>query len=178
MTKAEGKLRFDTRTAHTVLMDGLDAIEASLEVATLERQVEIGSVLWELGDRVLGVLSKIKEALREEALRRSDGQVGMVLVEGDDFGEASVTIPEATLRVPKGINTDDLKRVLGSDFGLFFEEVVTVRPRKEFEERATAVKNALHQHVLHSSVQRVEGTPRVSFRRHKPPKKTNDTPEE
>jgi hypothetical protein len=64
-----------------------------------------------------------------------------------------------------------VKRVLGSEFGLFFEEVLTYKPRKEFEERVTALQNPLHKQILHNSVQRVEPTPRVSFRRHKQSKR-------
>lgn len=165
---ASGKTQsFDTRVAHTTLLEGLATIERSLAEASTERKVEIGSVLWDLGDAVKEVLDKIKQDVRVVAVEELKGQAGSTMLEGDDLGEATVTIPEASLRVPKGTNIDDLKSVLGSDFGLFFEEVVTVKPRKEFEERVVSLQNPLHQQILHNAVARVEPTPRVGFRRHK-----------
>lgn len=150
-------------------MSALDALESSLDSASLPRQVEIGSILWELGDKVRAILEGIKETMREEAISQLKGQEGTTVLKGDNVGEVSVKVPKTSLRVPKGVVISDLKRILGADFGLFFEEVVTLKPREEFEERAAVVTNPLHQQVLHSSVQHVEGTPRVSFRRHKPP---------
>ena len=158
---------FDTRMAHGTLIEGLKTISASLANSSIERKIEIGSVLWELGDTVRDVLDEIKKDVRNTAVAQLKGQVGNARLEGDDLGEATVNIPEASLRVPKGTNIDDLKKVLGADFGLFFEEVTTVKPRKEFEERVTALPNALHQQILHNAVARVEPTPRVSFKRHK-----------
>lgn len=165
---------FDTRIAHTTLLDSLETIRKSLEASSIERKVEIGSVLWQLVDRVSDVLDQIKQDVRVVAVAELKGQVGHTILEGDDLGEATVTIPEASLRVPKGTNLDDLKKVLGSDFGLFFEEVLTIKPRKEFEERVTALTNPLHQQILHNSVARVEPTPRVSFKRHKLSKREGD----
>jgi hypothetical protein len=158
---------FDTRMAHATLLDSLEAIRKSLATATTERKVEIGSVLWQLGDRVRDVLDDIKKDVRVVAVAELKGQVGHTTLEGDDLGEAIVNIPEVSLRVPKGTNIDDLKKVLGSDFGLFFEETITIRPRKEFEDRVTVLTNPLHQQILHNAVARVEPTPRVSFKRHK-----------
>lgn len=169
--KADDRIQFDTRRAHETLLAALDMLEKSLERAAMERQVEIGSVLWDFDDRVREVLDKIKVGVREEAVARLKGQVGRTIIEGDDMGEATVRIVEAGLRVPKGVNVEDVKHALGADFDLFFEETVTIKPRKEFEERVTAVTSSLHQQVLHNAVERVEHTPRVSFRRHKPSKR-------
>ena len=165
---------FDTRGAHEGLLNGLKTIRDSLDESTIERKVEIGSVLWELGDAVKSVLDRIKSDVRVEAVAELKGQSGNTKLDGDDLGEATITIPEASLRVPKGANIDDLKKVLGSDFGLFFEEVTTVKPRKEFEERVTALQNPLHKQILHNSVARVEPTPRVSFKRHELSKRKDD----
>ena len=118
-------------------------------------------------DTVRDVLDEIKKDVRVVAVTQLNGQTGSATLKGDDLGEATVNIPDATLRVPKGTNIDDLKRVLGSDFGLFFEEVTTIKPRSEFEDRVTALQNPLHQQILHNSVSRMEPTPRVSFKRHK-----------
>ena len=170
--KAQGQPQaFDTRVAHQVLLDGLDNLHTAMSAAALDRKIEVGSILWELGDRVREALNEVKKAVRIEAVARLEGQVGTCLIEGDDRGEASVNIPEATLHVPKGRNVDDLKQALGSDFTLFFEEVVTHKPRKEYEERVAAVQDPLRKKILLDAVQRDEPTPRVSFRRHKPSKR-------
>jgi hypothetical protein len=162
------------RSLDTMLLDSLETIRKSLEASSIEHKVEIGSVLWQLVDRVGDVLDEIKQDMRVVAVTELKGQVGHTTLEGDDLGEATVTIPKASLRVPRGTNLDDLKRVLGSDFGLFFEETLTIKPRTEFEERAMALTNPLHQQILHNSVARVEPTPRVSFKRHKASKRKGD----
>ena len=100
---------FDTRGAHEGLLNGLKTIRDSLDESTIERKVEIGSVLWELGDAVKSVLDRIKSDVRVEAVAELKGQSGNTKLDGDDLGEATITIPEASLRVPKGANIDDLK---------------------------------------------------------------------
>ena len=165
---------FDTRVAHQVLLDGLNAISDSLEEASTDRKVEIGSVLWELGDHVKEVLDTIKKDVRTTAVADMGGQVGHTLIEGDDLGEATVTIPAAVLRLPKGKDIEDLKRVLGQRFAFFFEETITYKPHKEYEERVEQLEDALTQKVLLDAVERNELTPRVSFRRNKPSKRNGD----
>ena len=170
--KTEGQTQtFDTRVAHQVLLDGLNNLRAAMEGAPLGRKIEVGSILWELGDRVKDVLNEIKKFVRIDAVAQLEGQVGTCTLEGDDWGEATVNIPEATLRVMKGADIDDLEDVLGNDFSLFFEEVLTIKPRKEFEDRVTSLENALHKQILLNAVQRDEPTPRVSFKRHKSSKR-------
>jgi hypothetical protein len=162
---------FGTRDAHKVLLDSLDNVSASLDEATVARKVEIGSVLWDIDERIGEVLAKIKESLRIEAQRRLDGRLGNCTIDGDDLGEVSVRVLEAALRVPRGKNIEDIKRALGPEFfGLFFEEVTTYKPRAEYEERVLAVQNPLHRQILLNCIERVEQTPRVAFRRARPKK--------
>jgi len=172
--KASDKTQsFDTRIAYQVLLDGLNTINESLEAASLERKIEIGSVLWELGDRVKEVLDAIKVDVRTTAVTDMEGKVGHTTLEGDDLGEATVTIPSAVLRIPKGKDIEDLKRVLGQRFAFFFEETITYKPHKEYEDRVGQLDDALTQKVLLDAVERNELTPRVSFRRNKPSKRGN-----
>lgn len=170
--KASDKTQsFDTRVAHQVLLDGLNTIHESLDEASTERKVEIGSVLWELGDRVKEILDVIKTDVRTTAVKEMGGQVGHTTLEGDDLGEATVTIPSAQLRIPKGKDIEDLKRALGPRFPFFFEETITYKPHKEYEDRVEKLDDALTQKVLLDAVERNELTPRVSFRRNKPSKR-------
>lgn len=159
---------FDTRVAHQVLLDGLDNIQQSMVDASLERKVEVGSVLWEVGDRLKKVLDTIKEDVRGAAVKDLGGQVGSTKIDGDDWGTAKVNIPAASLRVVKGKDIKSIKAALGSRFPLFFEEVVTYKPHKEFETRVEQVDEALEQKILLDAVERHELTPRVSFMRNQP----------
>lgn len=167
--------QLETRQALAALLGGLDAIEQSLATAPLERQVEIGSVLWELDNHLDNLLEKIKGIIREEAVVRLGGQVGTTLIQGEDRGEAGVRILEADLRVPKHIRAEDLRRSLGSAFDKFFKEKISLSPREDFETLVPSVTDAAQQKTLHDAVERVELTPRVSFRRHRLSKR-DDSP--
>jgi len=158
--------------AHEVLLEGLDTIQSSLQDASLARKIEIGSVLWELGNRVKTVMDDIKEDVRQAAVAELGGQVGQVTLDGDDMGSATVTVLAASLRVPKEKDVDSVKSVLGSRFPFFFEEIVSYKPHKEFESRVEKVDNTLEQKTLLEAVERTELTPRVNFRRDRPPRRT------
>lgn len=158
----------DTRVAHQVLLDGLENIRKAMDEAPIERKIEMGSILWELGDRVKEVLDTIKKDVRQVAVQELGGQVGNTTLAGDDMGEATVTIPSASLRIPKGKDIESIKNAIGSRFPFFFEETVTYKPQKEFEDRVAEVTDPLEQKILLGAIERTELTPRVSFRRHKP----------
>jgi len=160
----------DTKVAHRVLLDGLDQIRGLLETASLPTKTEIGSVLWEVDEALAQLLDTVKDALRSEAVRELDGRVGTHTFLGEDLGEAAVLIPQPVLRVPKGKNMDDVRRGLGSQFSMFFDEITTYTPRKEFEERVVALNDQATQQILLDAVERVELTPRVSFKRNRPPR--------
>jgi hypothetical protein len=154
-----------TRDIHGQLLSGLRALEEFLSNAQTQQKIEAGSILWEVGDALDKVLSEIKREVRNEALKQISPDQKSVSLRGSDLGQATVNFPKAVLKVPKSTNMEDVKHVLGEDFGLFFEEIVTYKPRKEFETRAVAVENTLHQEILHQSVQSVDPTPSVGFRR-------------
>ena len=172
MSKADASDKaqsFDTRVAHQVLMDGLNNIQESLKDASIERKVEVGSVLWEFWDRTKKVLDTIKKDVRTEAVDLLNGASGTTTVDGDDSGSAMVVVPSASLRIPKGKNIEDIKKALGPKFSLFFEEVTTFKPQKEFESRVEALDDSLEQTILLEAVERHEMTPRVTFRRDRTP---------
>jgi len=161
---------FNTRTAHEALMKGLDDLKSAMENASIERKIEVGSILWEVGDRLKEVLDAIKADVRVEAVRKLEGNVGTTKLDGDDVGSATVLVPSATLRIPKSKDIASIKSALGSRFPFFFEETVTYKPSKQFEDRVEEVTDALEQKILLESVERQEHTPRVSFRRDRPPR--------
>jgi hypothetical protein len=165
---------YDTRVALQVLLDSLETMRNAVEGAPIERQIEIGSILWEIGDLVKEDLDEIKAAVRQVAVKELNGQVGNTTLEGDDRGEATVTIPTTTLKIPKGKDIDGIKQALGSRFPFFFDTVTTHKPVKEFEDRVEAVTDPLEQKILVEAIERKEMTPRVSFKRHKPSKRDTD----
>jgi hypothetical protein len=160
----------NTRTVCDSLLAQIESLKSQLATITLEEKVEIGSVLWAVGDAISDTLNGVKKDLRVEGTTQLGGASGVTAFEGTDLGTASVTIPKASLRVPKGKDMDTIKTAIGSDFALFFEEVTTYKPRAEFDKRVPTINNPLHQQILLNSVERVEPTPRVSFRRNTPPK--------
>lgn len=160
----------DTRTLCNELTTVINQLAAQVKTISLEEKVEIGSVLWTVGDAIDALLQAVKSDLRDEAATQLHGGVGTVAFDGTDLGTASVNIPKATLRVPKGKDMLSIKSAIGADFALFFEEVHTFKPRPEFEIRVPSLKSPLHQQILLDSVEAVEPTPRVSFRRNPLPK--------
>jgi hypothetical protein len=160
----------NTRVACDTLLSEVERLKGMLQGADTDYSVEIGSILWFLGDAIGSVLDGIKKDLRAEASTQLGGGTGTASFDGTDLGTASVNVPKASLRVPKGKDLDAIKSAIGGDFTLFFEEVTTYKPRAEFDERVTNLTNPLHQQILLNSIERVEPTPRVSFRRNTPPK--------
>jgi hypothetical protein len=158
----------DTKVAHRVLLEALDQVREILETESLSTKTEVGTVLSEIDDSLHKILDSIKEELRAETMKQLDGRVGTHTFLGDDLGEASVLVPNAVLRVPKGKDMEEIRLRLGSQFSLFFEEVTTFTPRKEYEERVVAVSDPVQQQILFDAVERVELTPRVSFKRNRP----------
>jgi hypothetical protein len=158
------------RVASDTLLTQVERLKTLLNGSNIEDSVEIGSVLWYLGDAISDVLTGIKKELRTEAATQLASGTGTATFDGTDLGTASVNVPKASLRIPKGKKVDDIKMAIGSDFSLFFEEITTYKPRAEFDARVTGLSNPLHQQILLNAVERVEPTPRVSFRRNAAPK--------
>lgn len=167
----------DTRVAHQILLDGLSNLKNAMDDMSIERKIEVGSILWEVGDLVKDILDGIKVEVRQEAVKQCNGEAGTVELGGDDMGEAQVIILPAALRIPKGKDIGSLKEALGKRFSFFFEETVTYKPQREFEDRVAAVSDPLEQKILLDSVDRAEHTPRVLFRRNKPSKRDGDNDE-
>jgi hypothetical protein len=153
------------RALHDELRRDVLELEASTLKGDLSQQIEVGSILREIGDSIAGVLDRIKESIREHAIRRSGGRSGTLNFAGTDLGEATVNIPEASLKLAQGKSIEDLRRALGEDFEIFFEEITTHKPRKDFETRMAALQDAAQHRVLLAAVERVEATPRVGFKR-------------
>lgn len=160
------------RQAHEMLMQSIDTLRQKMATTDdVALTVEIGSLLWDLINAADKALKEVKIVCRQEAWKALQGQVGTHTLEGTDLGEATVNIPKAQWKLKKGKDVDGLKTAMGSNFSLFFEEVVTHKPRSEWDKLVSSPGvDPLHKQLLMDSVNREEPTPRVSFRRNKLPK--------
>lgn len=156
------------QSAAQTITQQIRVLESFLQGKPLAEKVEIGSLLWDLRDLVSDTLDKIKDELRDEALSKLKRNPGIENFQGSFSGSCSVTVPKPSTRIVKGTDMSTLRTMLGDDFSLFFEETVSYKPRREFEERVAALEDPLHQQVLIKSIEHKDNTPRVSFRRNLP----------
>ena len=161
-----------TRQAHQTLLTGIQSLLKNVEAKDdIAFSVEVGTLLWDLINAADKALKEIKKTCRQEAWEAQKGAVGTHVIDGSDLGEASVNIPQAVWKLKKGKDIDGLKSAMGSNFSLFFEETVTFKPRSEWDTLVSQPGvDPLHKQLLMDAVNREEPTPRVSFRRNKPPK--------
>lgn len=129
---------------------------------SVEAKVEAGSILWRVKDIASRILAQIKDDLRKEAIKLPASAQHEFEGQGST---ATVKMPQPTLKVAEDADLDTLKKVLGDAFPDFFEEQVTVKPHAEFAQRVAAMEDEERRSLLLASVDRVENTPRVSFRR-------------
>lgn len=159
---------FDSRRFAEQMQTNIETIkETVFDKTTIETYVEVGSILWSLSDQIDAILKRIKAEIRAVALGHLDGQVGTVQLLGDDLGEVSVNFPEPILRVPRDKNIAGVQQMLGTDFKVFFDEVKTYQPAKDYEKQVAAIHDPITQRALLDAIERIEATPRVSFRRNR-----------
>lgn len=130
---------------------------------SLKEWVGIGQKLMVLVNESAKAVGFIKDMLRKEAAARADGKPGSHYFPGIDGSQCIVNIPTPVLQMKKDADIDSLRRLLGDKFDLFFETVVTYRPRKEFYLK-TAACNEKEVQAIVDAVDLVDGTPRVMFK--------------
>lgn len=128
-----------------------------------EDQVVLGQLLWTISKRAVKALDPIKGSLRQVAVEDSGGVPGPVYLHGPDSTRCTVTVPQATVRVRKGTDMDELRKVLGDDFDKVFQATMQYRPRDDFKQQVSTLTPA-QQRALLKVVDFSEGTPRVAFR--------------
>ena len=137
MTTQERLLRLRGILAALTEMDSLD-----LDDLTIHEVVEIGSVLWKLTTRAGKTLNRVKERLRDAALRRDGGEPGVVHFNGLDEGTAFVRVGHPVVRLRKGATFEDIADAIGADkLNLLFETSFQIRPRRDFEEGLEALSD-------------------------------------
>lgn len=153
----------DVKTAIREIQSRLRAMEDSLEGAPVNHHVEVGNVLYTLGREIDNTLASIKKRLRQAAFEINNGDPGVVKLDGVLTPGIQVTFPKNQLKWRKGVDPESLKPILGDRFDMYVETRVTYRPRKNAPSLIVKVASDEEKSVLLSSINEVEGTPRVSF---------------
>jgi len=141
------------------------AMKASLEEAETDHYVEVGTVLAAMVTTATGALADIKDSLREDARLSLNGSPGSVSLDGSDIGKVSITVPVPKLQMVKGTNAAVLKAVLGKDFDSYFTTKTTHTPVKGIADQVTALPAGTERDALLASLEEIDPTPRVSFRK-------------
>jgi len=150
----------DSRSPAQVLADVLSDIRILTESMpdSTEARVEAGSILVEIMSVTKEKLHSIKEELRKEADKLGESQAHFSTPYGST---ATIKRPAPTVALkPESILR--LRAALGDAFDEYIE--TTYKPRKGFSEKV-ASSNDHHRQPLLDSVDQIENTPRVSFRR-------------
>lgn len=142
----------------------LDYIEGRLADATIEEAVELGAVLWLVIKDAERLQMATKDVIREDAVRRLNGEPGTVTIDGTDKGHASVTIPTPKLRLRKDADFIVLGKILGDDLDLYFDSKTTYKPRPIAADLVAQLPDGPQKTVLLATLEEVEGTPPVSFK--------------
>lgn len=143
----------------------IEQLGKNLEEASLSPsdKVALAQALYLVTRRSDTILSALKEALRDEAIRRSGGQPGPQVMFSDDGSKCTVMIFPPVMKSRKDADWQGLKAALGARFVDLFDEVTTFRPRKDFQEQAASLDPA-HMQAVMNAVDMVADTPKVYFK--------------
>lgn len=141
-----------------------DLVRGLSEARTSEL-AEMGSLLATLVKDASLLQEDIKTILRDAAKKELGAEPGTVTFDGDSPRTGvSVTIPKPRVQLAKGADMSLVQRLLGPDFDLYFETVVTHKPRPTTPDLIVNLPNNPTKTLLLSAVEEKEGTPRVSFK--------------
>lgn len=110
------------------------------------------------------VLDPLKETLRDAAAEFR-GEESSVFIEGGSEGRVMITFPGTQTKIAKDFDAESAIGVLGARFGLYFDTKVTYTPRKNLTAMVKTASDTSEQDFVMRCVQRVEPTPRVSFKK-------------
>lgn len=141
------------------------ALHNGLSAASIEQLAEAGSLLASLIKTAGAVQDDIKILLRNEAVKALSGQPGAIVFEGESpETSVTVTIPRPRVVLSKDADMGLVQSILGSSFDLYFETIVTHKPRPTSPKLIVSLGNGAPKTILLSTVEEKEGTPRVSFK--------------
>jgi len=143
----------------------LAEIQDTLNDATVSESVEVGSTLFHLLKEAEAIQDQIKVKLREAALEDLSHGSGVAKFEGTCDGSVTITVPKAKPRLRKDADIDLLRKALGEDFDLYLETVTNHNIRTITPDLISQMEDGQPKTILLSSIEEVEGTPRVSFQK-------------
>lgn len=146
------------------VMNTLEDFEGLLSNSDLDMQVEVGSLLDSIIARANTVAERARTSLRDAAVNHLKGP-GTHTFNGAGASQATVIIPNPSLRLQKDADVDLLKKMLGGEFERFFSEETKYTLRSEFKDRRASCTDPSHSALLDKFVVAVENTPRVLFKR-------------
>jgi hypothetical protein len=137
------------------------------EAVDMPAKIETGSILWRIQHLANKALEQIKATMRAEGVRlfKTNGRSEQTLKSHDSW--VTIKIPNRSIVLRKDADLSEIKALVGSSFGLFFDRVVTFKPTQDFEEQVAALSEddpTLRDKIL-SMIDRQDNTPRISFRR-------------
>lgn len=139
----------------------VEGVETFLDQLDRTELVALGQRLWWLNKRANKVLDGIKIRLRDEAA--AQGGSGTCRFDSPD-GSHCLIIPHASsLGLRKDADIEAVKTLLGPRWRDFFDEVITYKPRKDFQNRTAACTPA-EQAALLGVIDLSDRTPRVVFK--------------
>lgn len=147
------------KSLHTQLKALEELLEGQAGSLPLKDEVEIGQVLWRIGNVARAALSPFKESLREEAAGTCPGS--RHLRGRTDESHCTVTSPPPNVRLRPEVTFAELEAALGPELSSYFLVQVQVRP--DFHDQVEeANPKTLAQLARLTDTEAV--TPRVTFR--------------
>lgn len=111
------------------------------------------------------ILDPLKASLRDAATDLLAEDDTSVIIEGGDEGKVMVTFPETQNKLAKSFDAEVALEALGSRFGLYFDTKVTYVPRKNLTAMVKTASDTSEQDFVMRCIDRVQPTPRVSFKK-------------
>lgn len=128
---------------------------------SLERIAGIALELSEISSASEAALEKVKKCLRQKASERAENPCFLRGVSVDDkpLGTVTVTFPDAMVKVSKDADMGALRDRLGADFDLYFDVILTHKPKKDIMQHIKGPDNPVLEVLEYA-----EQTPRVGFK--------------
>lgn len=146
--------------------DALNAIEdaGDQDVMTVPPK-ELVTMGWRLNDilkHTTEVLEQIKTRLRQEAAKMPKGQIENQRFKSDGPYSCLVIPEPSTVDLKETTDIPKLKADLGSNFTVYFEEIVKYKPVRNFQELVVKAPPA-EQTLLFEAIDQNQRKARVSF---------------
>ena len=148
-----------------ILVTGLKDLATEIQTVVnkglpVEDLIDIGLDLDIIAKIAIKELNPIKNILRQTAVDQNKQQAGNVELRP---GICQVRIPKPKVTVRKNYNMTKLKSLLGPVFPTVFNEVITFKPQKDFQD-AVSQCDLVQQNDIMAAVEMKDNSPKVFFK--------------